>query len=136
MAPVPRLADLAACGAGPLAWAALHTPRESASADQTLRQSRPLSLAPFPTHSLALIAAGLAWMASMAHKAMAKQTVAAMWWPEDGAKEGEEAHVLYGYLVFVGIRLAMVLGAALLVYWQVSAQCVGSCRCSGAARLR
>ena len=69
----------------------------------------------------------------MAHKAMAKQTLAAMW-PEDG--ESEDANVIVGYLVFVGIRLAMVLGAALLVYWQVSAQCVGSCRCSGAARLR
>ena len=68
----------------------------------------------------------------MAHKAMAKQTLAAMW-PEDG--ESEDANVIVGYLVFVGIRLAMVLGAALLVYWQVSTQCVGSRRCSAAARV-
>ena len=31
-----------------------------------------------------------------------------------------------GYLVFVGMRLAMVLGAALLVYWQVSSRRVGT----------
>jgi hypothetical protein len=94
---------------------------------------------PFPTSSLAAIAAGLAWMASTAHKAMAKQTLAAMW-PEDGT--GKEANVLVGYFVFVGIRMAMVLVAALLIYWQVSTPCVvgtrrvaGSRRCSAAARV-
>ncbi len=61
-------------------------------------------------------------MASTAHKAMAKQTLAAMW-PEDG--ENEEANAFMGYLVFVGIRLAMATAAALLVYWQVSTPRVG-----------
>ena len=61
-------------------------------------------------------------MASTAHKAMAKQTLAAMW-PEDG--ESEEANAFMGYLVFVGIRLAMATAAALLVYWQVSTPRVG-----------
>lgn len=61
---------------------------------------------------------------------MARQTAASMW-PEncDRATEGvisegcashaEEAQVFEGFLVFVGMRLAMVTGAALLVYWQV-----------------
>ena len=87
---------------------------------------------PFPTRSLAAIAAGLAWMASTAHEAMAKQTLAVMW-PEDG--ESEEANAFMGYLVFVGIRLAMATAAALLVYWQVSTPRVGSRRCNAATRV-
>ena len=71
-------------------------------------------------------------MASTAHTAMAKQTLAAMW-PEDG--ESEEANAFMGYLVFVGIRLAMATAAALLVYWQVSTPRVGSRRCNAATRV-
>ena len=48
-------------------------------------------------------------MASTAHEAMAKQTLAVMW-PEDG--ESEEPNAFSGYLAFVGIRLAMATAAA------------------------
>ena len=52
-------------------------------------------------------------MASTAHEAMAKQTLAVMW-PEDG--ESEEPNAFSGYLAFVGIRLAMATAAALRAF--------------------
>jgi len=90
--------------------------------------------------SLALIAAALAWLASTAHQAMALRTAAAMW-PASYRCSGDEGEItstsgggdcgyeapraVEGYLVFVGIRLTMVLGAALLVYWQPDAAISG-----------
>ena len=72
------------------------------------------------------IAVALAKLASTIHESMAEQTQRAMW-PCESSTTGAvcEARLGASFAAFVGMRLTMVLGAAVLVCWQPDAAISG-----------